>query len=265
MTVQDLRDLIEQRIKTQSGNTISPTKTTGYMLKEVLLSVADLLENTQELDKRYHSKVYGDIKLFYGNYFDLPKYWVLCDGTNGTPDLRGKVPLGWSQGFDTSLGGVTLSEYHHIGAIGGKNFNPLGDRGVADVTATPDDNRFVKNLKESDSINAVENRQPYMVVMFVMYVGPTAEVSQDNKVKWTELDSDGNTIVSGSSNLKYGFRKVSPAMFLNPENAKDTINLSSVPNPEDVDSNLGFIEESSELSPIEKWIHSNSVGDNLNT
>jgi hypothetical protein len=31
---------------------------------------------------------------WYGDIASIPAGWVLCDGTNGTPDLRGRVPFG---------------------------------------------------------------------------------------------------------------------------------------------------------------------------
>lgn len=36
----------------------------------------------------------GIVVAFYG---DVPAGWLLCDGTNGTPDLRGRFVLGASQ------------------------------------------------------------------------------------------------------------------------------------------------------------------------
>jgi len=36
----------------------------------------------------------GTIKMFYGSAADIDAGWQLCDGTNGTPDLRDKFILG---------------------------------------------------------------------------------------------------------------------------------------------------------------------------
>jgi hypothetical protein len=36
----------------------------------------------------------GIITLWYGRVLDIPKGWQLCNGTNGTPDLRNKMPAG---------------------------------------------------------------------------------------------------------------------------------------------------------------------------
>lgn len=36
----------------------------------------------------------GIIVLWYGAIVDIPAGWQLCDGTNGTPDLRNKFIAG---------------------------------------------------------------------------------------------------------------------------------------------------------------------------
>lgn len=48
----------------------------------------------------------GDIK--YGTYTSAPLGWRLCDGTNGTPDHRSKVPMGTTTaGQVGNTGGAT--------------------------------------------------------------------------------------------------------------------------------------------------------------
>ena len=36
----------------------------------------------------------GSIIMYYGNLSDLPSGWAVCDGLNGTPDLRDKFVIG---------------------------------------------------------------------------------------------------------------------------------------------------------------------------
>lgn len=36
----------------------------------------------------------GSIIMWYGQYNTIPEGWHMCDGTNGTPDLKGKFVLG---------------------------------------------------------------------------------------------------------------------------------------------------------------------------
>lgn len=42
----------------------------------------------------------GSIIMWIGNA--VPNNWILCDGTHGTPDLRGRVPVGVGQGAGLS-------------------------------------------------------------------------------------------------------------------------------------------------------------------
>lgn len=59
--------------------------------------------------KNYFKKLIDDITLpigtiimFHGTKDKIPKGWVICDGTNGTPDLRDRYPVGTSSLDDTT-------------------------------------------------------------------------------------------------------------------------------------------------------------------
>ncbi|WP_291072009.1 phage baseplate protein [Empedobacter sp. UBA5637] len=52
----------------------------------------------------------GFIQDYYGDVTELPVGWSLCDGTNGTPDLRGMFIIGYDPRDD---------EYNEIGKTGG--------------------------------------------------------------------------------------------------------------------------------------------------
>ena len=41
----------------------------------------------------------GSIILWYGEQNTIPKGWVICDGTQSTPDLRGRFVVGTSDDF----------------------------------------------------------------------------------------------------------------------------------------------------------------------
>lgn len=42
----------------------------------------------------------GTIVMWYGSPTSIPQGWAICDGTNGTPDLRDRFILGCSDGED---------------------------------------------------------------------------------------------------------------------------------------------------------------------
>jgi hypothetical protein len=45
----------------------------------------------------------GSIIMWHGKAEDIPAGWLVCDGSNGTPDLRGRFILGSGQGTDHSM------------------------------------------------------------------------------------------------------------------------------------------------------------------
>jgi hypothetical protein len=61
----------------------------------------------------------GGIVIWSGSTLDIPSGFQLCDGTNGTPDLRNKFIIGAGNNFSVnSTGGsanVTLPEHGHTG------------------------------------------------------------------------------------------------------------------------------------------------------
>jgi len=54
----------------------------------------------------------GIIAMWSGFLADIPDGWSLCDGTGGTPDLREKFVMGWSDSVDPGGTGGTLNHKH---------------------------------------------------------------------------------------------------------------------------------------------------------
>jgi len=54
----------------------------------------------------------GLIVMWSGTLASIPSGWNLCDGTNGTPDLRDKFIYGWTDGVDPGgTGGATTHSH----------------------------------------------------------------------------------------------------------------------------------------------------------
>lgn len=71
------------------------------------------LQTQLELSKRSHPQT---IEMYYGSINDIKKGWQLCDGTNGTPDLRGKFIVGYAPND---------ADYNSVGKSGGSKKHTL--------------------------------------------------------------------------------------------------------------------------------------------
>jgi hypothetical protein len=82
--------------------------------------------------------VKGGIIIWSGDV--APEGWALCDGTNGTPDLRGRFVLGYNPTQQTDTTGGSPRKQRNMNATGGNeqlianigfNYWPGGDWGNA--------------------------------------------------------------------------------------------------------------------------------------
>jgi hypothetical protein len=92
---------------------------------------------TQQLDVKLTNSVSinvlpetGHILPFAGPSNKIPSGWVLCDGTNGTPDLRGKLPGGIS---NVSVGSNQTHSHTFTNTLG--SFNTATVSPSANITA----------------------------------------------------------------------------------------------------------------------------------
>jgi DNA-binding beta-propeller fold protein YncE len=118
----------------------------------------------------------GTIKMFSGYQSNIPPKWQICDGTNGTPDLRNRFVVGAG---DTYNNGDTGGESEHtltVGEMPPHNHSYIYD----DYGSSAQDggnNPYVAN--ESNGTNYVstegggqphENRPPYYALYYIMKV-----------------------------------------------------------------------------------------------
>ena len=107
---------------------------------------------------------------------DIPDGWVLCDGNNGTPDLRGWFVVGandddslWNTGGAAS---VTLTEKQIPPHTHGYVF-PSGE-GQGSVLGTDDDGHIWRTEKTGVATGSAgggqahENRPPYLALYYIM-------------------------------------------------------------------------------------------------
>lgn len=118
----------------------------------------------------------GVILAYNGASESIPSGWALCDGQNGTPDLRGRFILGAS---DLHEAGQTGGSETHILTIGEL---PSHNHGVAGVTITendtggslfsggenelsPSESGETENTGNGDEIDIMP---PYYVLVYIM-------------------------------------------------------------------------------------------------
>lgn len=109
----------------------------------------------------------GTIQAWSGAIVDIPSRWRLCDGTNGTPDLRDKFVVGAGSAYAVGAAGGNVNHVHpftgnghaHLIGPGTDIKGGIGVRGetpIDPVTGTTD---------------TKDGRPPYYSLAFIMYKG----------------------------------------------------------------------------------------------
>jgi len=56
----------------------------------------------------------GTICLWHGSIDTIPANWALCDGTNGTPDLKGRFIVGAGSTYNPGESGGEIHHRHNL-------------------------------------------------------------------------------------------------------------------------------------------------------
>lgn len=119
----------------------------------------------------------GSIILWFGSSDQPPEGWAFCDGENGTPDLRGRFPVGaggqYAVGATGGAATVTLETKHLPKHSHGYE---LRDDGNRDAASGADENDSVWHGDKTVSSGAEgggqahENLPPYRALQYIMRV-----------------------------------------------------------------------------------------------
>ena len=119
----------------------------------------------------------GLIMMYYGN--NIPDGWALCDGTNGTPDLRNRFIIGAGDIYTSGdTGGesvhiLTIDEmpkhshkmkYDSIGWTAIRQSS--GTNGIVENTTSSYDGQY--STEEVGNGNAHNNMPPYYALCYIM-------------------------------------------------------------------------------------------------
>jgi hypothetical protein len=126
----------------------------------------------------------GGIILWSGSLISVPSGWSICDGNNGTPDLRDRFVVGVGTGGTYSVGNtggaasVTLttaqtplrSHTHNIEFTRSEIYQTGGTGGAVSNIETASDNttRTTQSNTAVTSVDAHENRPPYYALAYIM-------------------------------------------------------------------------------------------------
>lgn len=157
-----------------SGGTVS-----GNLTVNGTMTVGAPSGNSDAVPKSYADNIVpvGSILIWSGAANNIPNKWALCDGENGTPDLRGRFIVGAGGSYEVGATGglesVTLTtgqipSHSHsiagkIGASSGALNGPAnGDGASYSVTF---------NTNNTGGGKSHENRPPYYALCYIMYLG----------------------------------------------------------------------------------------------
>lgn len=106
----------------------------------------------------------GLIIIWSGAIVDIPAGWVLCDGNNGTPDLRDRFIVGAGDTYAVDDTGGAVNHNHAF----------TGDGHTHDVAAGTDiasGDEYVDTSDPETAVGTTDNtdgRPPYYALAFVM-------------------------------------------------------------------------------------------------
>jgi len=121
------------------------------------LSRDRIRSDTQHLIAHYVPS--GIIVMWSGAIASVPNGWRICDGTNGTPDLRDRFIIGAGNTYAVDASGGTTS-HNHTGATGTGNANVHRD------TEGTGDN--AQGLNHTHSISTATMLPPYYALAYIM-------------------------------------------------------------------------------------------------
>lgn len=110
----------------------------------------------------------GVIELWSGSLATIPDGWVLCDGTNGTPDLRDQFSIAASPAIPP---GTTADSSSHLHAFTSNTHRHTVGAGTDTQGGGTAIDRFTTFNPASGSSDAAPAIPPFYSLAYVMFIG----------------------------------------------------------------------------------------------
>ena len=109
----------------------------------------------------------GIIQIWQGSVINIPDGWVLCDGTNGTPDLRNDFIRGQGPGTPIGQTGGSSTHTHDFTTDG----HTHGITTPAYINADAGHTRYLPSETDTGITDPPDQRPPYYSLCFIQYKG----------------------------------------------------------------------------------------------
>lgn len=119
------------------------------------------------MSKKGWSPLHGIICLWSGAIADIPDGWVLCDGTNGTPNLQDRFLVGSGHYYVPHLTGG-LIHHTHVAAVDPR---PTWlDSGDKFIDSSPDGDFTITSIPHNHpfTLQTIDHRPPYYSLAYIM-------------------------------------------------------------------------------------------------
>ena len=105
----------------------------------------------------------GSITEWSGAILDIPDGWLLCDGNNGTPDLRDKFIVGAGLTFAVGNEGGSINHTHTLTCDGHLHDLTPG----SSVGGGPNWAKYTNKSFPTGTANAADTKPPYFSLAFI--------------------------------------------------------------------------------------------------
>ena len=109
---------------------------------------------------------YGVITSFSGAIGNIPPGWSLCDGSDGTPDLRDKFVPGAGSSFAVGNEGGAVNHTHGFTGDGHSHNLAAG----SDIIEAGDKDLPISTQPASGTTDNGDVRPPYYSLAYIMYI-----------------------------------------------------------------------------------------------